>query len=114
MARTKSDAMPDLSNATPSFLIDEIGTQRVIKTAAEKLEKFYKTALYARMGDDETTVEGEKFAGLIEEVNAKRFNKDKAIALLTELGATPEQIADCHMSSSYNKLTTSALRNGND
>jgi len=47
--RTKFEA-PNLSNATDSFLADELGKLSIIENYAKKLRGFYKDALYARKG----------------------------------------------------------------
>lgn len=62
----KKSQMPDLRNATPEFLIDEIGALAEKRKADEKIEKFYKEALKARAKKlGLTFVRGEKFEGTI-------------------------------------------------
>lgn len=41
---------PDLSNATPEMLVDEMGKLSVLENYVKKLRKFYREALYARVG----------------------------------------------------------------
>lgn len=41
---------PDLSNATPSMLLDEMGKLSMVENATKKLRAFYKEAYYARTG----------------------------------------------------------------
>lgn len=60
----KKFRMPDLSNATPGFLVDELGEVREKIAELKKLEGFYKEALLAR-SHEVHSVEGETFvAGL--------------------------------------------------
>jgi hypothetical protein len=56
--------IPDLSNATPEFLADELGKIRRVMKEAKQQEGFYKTALAARM-EPGVAVNGEVYrAGL--------------------------------------------------
>ena len=41
---------PDLSNATPEFLIDEYAKMKLVENQAKFLAKVYKEALYGRTG----------------------------------------------------------------
>lgn len=59
---------PDLSNATPEFLVDEMGKLSMIENYAKRMRAFYKEALYARAGIDPDKIysdaivnQGEKF-----------------------------------------------------
>lgn len=40
---------PDLSNATPEFLADEIGKLSLVENYVKKLRKVYREALYAKL-----------------------------------------------------------------
>ena len=55
--------IPDLSNATPTFLVDQIGLQRQIQKDAKFLEGIYKQALDARRDKTVDFVEGDTFRG---------------------------------------------------
>lgn len=44
--------MPDLSNATQEMIVDELGRLSLIENEAKALRKYYKEALYARLGLD--------------------------------------------------------------
>lgn len=46
---------PDLSNATPTSLLDEMAALSMIENQAKKLRAFYKEAYYARVGIKELT-----------------------------------------------------------
>lgn len=50
MAKASKFVAPDLSNATPSMLLDEMGKLSVMEGQIKKLRAFYKEAYYARMG----------------------------------------------------------------
>lgn len=41
---------PNLDNATPQFLLDEMGALSVIESHVKRLRAFYKEAYYARIG----------------------------------------------------------------
>lgn len=60
-AKTRADKMPNLANATPGFLVDELGEWRKKKKEAEKMEGFYKEAIKARLEPDQIYVEGENY-----------------------------------------------------
>lgn len=45
--------LPNLENATPGFIIDELATIRAKKNLLKKLEDVYKVALDARTEDDD-------------------------------------------------------------
>lgn len=57
--------LPDLSNATPSMLIDEIGKMSAMSNYLKKSIDVYKEALYARTGKTEQHIEGERYQGEI-------------------------------------------------
>ena len=73
MAKAKQK-MPDLSNATPTFLADELGGVREQIKKFKKLEGYYKEAMLARLEQGQTTVEGEKYLQTIVEVEQMRFD----------------------------------------
>ena len=82
MAKSKKSdnefRVPDLSNATPEMLIDELGEVRDKIKVLKKYEGLYKDALLARLEEGEVTVEGEKYAGLVERVSQNRFQAASA------------------------------------
>lgn len=41
---------PNIENATPGFLLDEMGTLSLMESQIKKLRAFYKEAYYARTG----------------------------------------------------------------
>ena len=49
---------PNLDNATPTSLLDEMGTLSLMESQVKKLRAFYKEAYYARTGID---VDAENF-----------------------------------------------------
>ncbi len=69
----KTFRMPDLSNATPTFLVDELGGVREQIKELQKLEGFYKEALQARSGG-KTTIEGETFVALLTDQTQQRID----------------------------------------
>lgn len=54
--------MPNLANATPSFLIDEMGRIRSEVKKLEQMEGYYKEALKAQWPEGETQEDGEIYA----------------------------------------------------
>lgn len=62
-AKPKQD-IQNLSNATPEFLVDELGKIRDQQKILEKQEGFYKEALKARL-DGRTFVDGEEYLASI-------------------------------------------------
>jgi hypothetical protein len=74
-------AMPDLRNATDAFLVDEAARLRAEKARIELLEKYFSTALDARLkGRD--GVQGEKFIMRRESVTQERISPEKCRELL--------------------------------
>ena len=61
--KTTADQMTNLANATPEFLVDELGDIREQVRVLKKQEGFYKTALKARMDYDEMIL-GERYKGV--------------------------------------------------
>lgn len=79
MAKAKSKSkskskMPNLDNATPGFLVDELGAVREQIKDLQKHEGYFKEALKARLEPGQTTVDGEVFSALIEEVEQVRLD----------------------------------------
>lgn len=50
MAKNSRFVAPDLSNATPTMLLDEMGKLSLMESQIKKLRAFYKEAYYARTG----------------------------------------------------------------
>ena len=75
MAKAKlKSKMPDLDNATPGFLVDELGAVREKIKDLQKYEGYYKEALKARLEPGQATVDGEVFSALIDEVEQVRLD----------------------------------------
>lgn len=49
MAAREKLAMPDLSNATDGFIVDEMGKLAVMESRVKALRKYYREALLARL-----------------------------------------------------------------
>lgn len=76
---TKHDrSIPNLENATPEFLVDEIGRIRIEASRLKYLEGIYKQALEARASDGHLNggklVTGDKFIGHFEVVTQERID----------------------------------------
>lgn len=76
--------MPNLANATPGFIVDELGAVRKKLSKLKKLEGFYKEALRARLKKNQRVVEGEKFSATITKSARTSLNTD---AVKEEMGA---------------------------
>ena len=79
--------LPNLSNATPGFLADELGRVREELKALKMLEGHYKEALVAAMdGATGVTVEGETFAAFMDTQERACLDTRKAKAYLASHG----------------------------
>ncbi len=76
----RNNRMPNLDNATPMSLTDDLGEVREKISALKKLEGIYKEALKARLDEGQQTVDGEKFSALIEVTTQSRLDQDKVKA----------------------------------
>jgi hypothetical protein len=77
--------MPNLENATPQFLIDELGEVRERIKVLQKYEGLYKAALEARLGDI-TRMQSERYSLLVKHVDQERLDGDKVKAFLEAQG----------------------------
>jgi len=76
---------PDLSNATPTMLLDEMGKLSILENYTKKLRAVYKEAYYARQGinlDDfatgqEVAYEGETFVATTSRSDPERIDTTK-------------------------------------
>lgn len=100
---------PNLANATPEMLVDELAKLSLIENYAKKMRGTYKQALFGRLNFDtskslstqEVKVrnEGEKFVGIIEQYGQDRFSTTAFKA------DHPELYAQYCQSSTITKLT---------
>ncbi len=97
----KNNRMPNLDNATPMSLVDDLGETREKISALKKLEGIYKEALKARLDDGQQTVDGDKFSALIEETTQSRLDQDKVKASLD-----PDVLATCYKEISFTTIRT--------
>jgi len=97
MTQKTNDKIPDLSNATPGFLIDEIGKLREEQKRIKFLEGFYKQALEARASKAQLNgtefIQGEKYIGDRSFQAQKRINSELVVE---ELKNEPERLARCY------------------
>jgi hypothetical protein len=78
MAKKATVRVPNLDNATPGMLIDEIGVVREQMSSLKKTEGFLKQALTARLEEGQTIVEGDNtHDGLIENTVQERLDTPK-------------------------------------
>lgn len=80
---TKADrTVPDLANATPGFLLDEIATMRIEMARLKFLDGVYKQALDARLTPDQLEgkepILGEKYKGQYRHTKQERIDADGA------------------------------------
>lgn len=76
---------PDLSNATPEFLVDEIGYLRDQKKQIEKAEGFYKEALTSRLTEGEREVTGETYVATLNSQTQERLSSEPVRAFIERL-----------------------------
>lgn len=76
--------LPNLANATPSFLIDEMGKLRAEIKKLQQLEGYYKEGLKARWPEDETSLDGETYSCNKENVVQFRLNTEMIRADMDE------------------------------
>ncbi len=79
MAKKKADPfpMPNLDNATPGSLVDDLGATRAESAKLKKREGFIKQALFARLDEGQTLVEGEVFNAMIQDTVQERLDTAK-------------------------------------
>jgi hypothetical protein len=89
--------MPDLSNVTLEYLVDNIGYLREINNRNDKLQKYYEAALKGALkktkgadGKPMSAYAGEHFFFNTIPVTQERFSREEAEKILT-----PEQINAC-------------------
>lgn len=100
----KFDALvpKDLSNATPGFLLDEVGKWRLIKTFAILMEGIHKEALYGRVGRSvQVLTDGEKYTGSITEGPVTRISSEAVREVLAD---QPELLAKCEKTTTEQRL----------
>lgn len=97
--------MPNLENATPAFLIDEIGRLRAEQARAKKLEGVYKQALEARWTDEQSKgeefIEGTNFIGDRVYISKRTLSVEK---VQEELKDEPDRLARCYIDGGYWQL----------
>jgi len=71
------EALPNLENATPGYLVDELGRIREETSRLKRLDEYIKAALYARLAEGQTVVVGEVKSALIETITQIRLDNDK-------------------------------------
>lgn len=93
--RTKVQ-MPDLTNATPTMLVDEMGKLSVLESYVKKLRAYYKDAYYQKVGIESKELgkmpeplAGEVFTATTSQSEPQRVN----VTLLKE--KYPEIAAEC-------------------
>lgn len=73
--------VPNLENATPSFLLDEIAKMRIEMSRLKFLDGVYKQAMEARADEsslkDGGIIEGASFIGTRKKMSQERISPDK-------------------------------------
>jgi len=106
MASDKDKTIPNLSNATPGFLVDRIGEMRVEAARLKFLDGIYKQALNARITSAQKSgaiIEGERYNGDIVSKKQDRISPDK---VREELKNEPERLARCVETIEFEQLNT--------
>jgi hypothetical protein len=104
---TKDKSVPNLENATPEFLIDEIGRMRVEAARLKFLDGIYKQALEARCTKEQlsgtTFITGERFLGDYVTKTSERIDTD---AVREHFKDDPETLKRLIKIISYKQLNT--------
>lgn len=94
--KTLPQRMPNLSNYTAGAIVDECAPVQEEYNRLDKLTKYYKTGLKARLRDDMKTdpftylIKGAKYSATVSIGQQVRVDMEKVRNLLTQ-----EQIDDC-------------------
>lgn len=75
--------IPNLDNATPDSLLDQIFEQREIQKNAKQLEGILRTRFDSIVPKDKQTMETEKCVGMITRTQTDRLNTEKIRAEMT-------------------------------
>ncbi len=102
MGKQKFQA-PDLANATPTYLVDELGSIREQLANLKKMEGFLKEALLAR-SDGKIAIEGEIFVAAITDRSQQRLD---TAGLKEEFG--PEWYEDHTKTIEFKEVRTTRL-----
>lgn len=104
-AMAEAKQVPDLSNATPTYLLDEIGRIRAEASRLKFVEGVFKDALRGRISKaqlkGEEPILGEKFVGFYEEITQSRIDSD---AVRGYFANDPETLARLSKTISYPQL----------
>lgn len=80
MAKRLKQAMPNLANATPEFIVDELGRVREQLNDLKTLEGFLKQGLLGRRADGQNVISGQVYDCLISSDSQIRISADKVRA----------------------------------
>lgn len=104
-ALSEAKQVPDLSNATPTYLLDEIGRIRVESNRLKFIETIFKDALRSRVTGTQLSGEdpiiGERYVGYYEDVTQSRIDAD---AVRAHFRNDPETLAKLCKTISYPQL----------
>lgn len=109
----KKFEVPDLSNATPTMLVDEMAKLSLIENYAKALRKFYREALYARVDykvEDFANGEARDYSG--EKFTATTTRSDPARLDTTRLKEEEPEIAAKYTTSKGQLATRFTLNGG--
>lgn len=109
MARGGDKTVPNLENATPGFLLDEIARMRIEMARLKFLDGVYKQAMEARADEkslvDGGIIEGSKFIGTRKKMVQERISAEKVRAYFE---ANKLNLADVMEETSFWQWNTSA------
>lgn len=104
---------PDLSNATPEFLVDEMAKLSLIENQAKFLRKVYKEAFLARTGIDvEEMINGEQKQNSGEMFIGTTTRSDPQRVNVSKLQAEEPDIAEKYLESKPQLTTRFSLKEG--
>lgn len=103
----KKFEVPNLANATDTFLVDEIARCSMMMSHLKKLQGTYKEALYARKGKGDQEIPGEMFKVMVKTAPRNAISAD----LVRELH--PEIVAEVTKSTDVTTMRVGALEEVN-
>lgn len=97
--------LPDLRNATESFLVDEVKGVREVLSWAKKMDAYLSTALKSRMGTNKQAI-GDEYVAQLNTVTQERISPDLCREILD-----PETLARVTTTIEFEALTFARKEN---
>lgn len=108
MSSNADKTVPNLENATPGYLVDEIAKMRVQASRLKFLDGIYKNALQARINEQQLegkeVITGEQFIGSFKQMTQERIDTEVVRAFFKN---DPETLKRMIKIISFKQLDTS-------